>query len=114
MVNVEQHVQAELDDGPPLRAELVATMKRGYSMRGDGLLANMADAVIAAGWLPPEDVDAAVARGREDTAQRIAAQLMQLADHCAGMRAHQTTGQVAASVGAAAYRRAAQIAGETR
>jgi len=67
----EQQVQSELGDGVDLRAELVAAMKLGYSMRGDGLLPNMAAAVLAAGWVPPETVTAA----RSETAERIAAEI---------------------------------------
>lgn len=61
----EQQMQAELDDGLDLRAKLVAAMKRGYSLGGDGLLVNMADAVLAAGWRPAEQAGA-------ERAERIA------------------------------------------
>lgn len=74
-VDAEQQVQAEFGGGLALRAELVTVMKRGYSMRGDGLLANMADAVIAAGWVPLDFADAAVMRGMEGTAGRIVASI---------------------------------------
>jgi hypothetical protein len=62
----ERQVQAELGDGLDLRAELVAVMKRGYSMHGDGLVANLAAAALAAGWRPAEQAAA-------ERAERIAA-----------------------------------------
>jgi hypothetical protein len=54
----EQQMQADLGDGLDLRVELVAAMKRGYSMHGDGLLANMADQILEAGWRPAEQAAA--------------------------------------------------------
>lgn len=56
-----------------LRAELVAAMKQGYSMHGDGLLANMAGQVLAAGWVSPAGAEALVEAARAETAERIAA-----------------------------------------
>jgi hypothetical protein len=66
-------------DGVSLRSELVAVMKRGYSMHGDGLLANMADAVIAAGWQRPEAVAAALVEERWKVQAAVAKEVHALA-----------------------------------
>ena len=44
-----------VDPPQSLRDQLVADMKAGYSMPGDGLLANLAQAALDAGWRAPPD-----------------------------------------------------------